>query len=221
MAKLSGPLFSESATGSIGGCLTYDSHRGVPVVRRRGTTAQPRSHAQLAARSRFARLQRMWAAKAQDERAAWDVWAASHGPWYAEGDKPHPWTGMHAFQALNNVLLMMSRNPVDDPPSVLPSTPLVNFTAGYNPVVYPKITFSWNIIFSFNHYALIHAALHPAPHTIPDKSEYRYIQSIGVQQLRKEWAYPPRGQLHFRVPVADRRNGLRSALAVASCWSDG
>lgn len=221
MAKLSGALHSESASGSIGGCLTYDTHRGIPVVRRRATTAQPRSPAQLAARSRFARLQRMWAAKAEHERAAWDVWAASHGPWYAEGDKPHPWNGMHAFLALNAVILMMGEDPQADPPTLPNPAPLLNFTALYNPFIYPKITFGWTFRLTAYNWVLIHAATHLQPHTHPDKSEYRYITRIGIGALRKEWAHPPRGQLHFQVPVGHSRTGLRSPLAVASCWSDG
>jgi len=221
MAKLAGPLHSTRATGSIGACLTYDTHRGIPVARRRSFTAQPRSKKQLAARSRFALLQRKWQSLTAEQRERWNLFAQQHEPNEPLFYQHLPWGGMHAFQSLNNTLALAGFPTKNDPPVYPIGAPLKNLTATYSAVIYPKIVFTWATYFSFNHYAYIFTATHLQPHTIPDKSEYRYTKNIEVQALQKEWAYPPRGQLHFLLPVVDKRTGRRCRPATASCWSNG
>ena len=221
MAKSAGPLFSERASGSVGRSLTYDTHRGMPIVRRRGTTAQPRSAAQLAARGRFAQLTRSWRGLTDAQRAAWTLWAAANEPNEEHFYEHVRWSGANAYLALNAVLLQMAQTPKPDPPTLVKPDPLADFTATYSPVVYPKIVFNWLFTLNYNEYALIVAATHLKAHTYPDKSEYRYIKNIALPSITKEWPYPPRGQLHFQAPVADKRNGLRSQPTYISCWSDG
>lgn len=221
MAKSAGPLFSERASGSFGGSLTFDTHRGMPIVRRRATTAQPRSAAQLAARARFAHLTRSWRDLTSTQRGHWDVWAANNEPNDPHANAHLRWSAANAYLALNAVLMMMGETIQSDPPVLPKPDPLEDFTAAYSAVVYPKILFNWHFTLAYNEYALINSATHLKVHTLPDKSDYRFIKQIALPSITKEWAYPPRGQLHFQVPVADKRNGLRSQIEYATCWSDG
>jgi len=193
----------------------------MPIVRRRGTTAQPRSAAQLTARGRFAQLTRSWRDLTGGQRAAWDMWAAANEPNEEHYSEHVRWSGANAYLALNAVLLQMERPINTDPPTRVKPDPVQGLVVAYSDIIYPKISFHWDPYLDFQLFALINAAIHLKTHTYPDKSQYRFIKQIGLAWMTKEWAYPPRGQLHFRAPVADRRNGLRSQPAYATCWSDG
>lgn len=221
MAKAAGPFFSERASGSVGRSLTADTHRGMPIIRRRGTTAQPRSSAQLAARGRFARLTRSWRDLTSKQRAHWDLWAAANEPNEQHYYEHVRWSGANAFLALNAVLLMIDVAINPDPPEHPNRDPISNFVCGYNAIIYPKIIFNWDFRPGTHEWVLINAATHLKTHTHPDKSQYRYILKIAVAGINKLWPYPPRGQLHFLAPVADSRTGQRSQPAYATCWSDG
>jgi hypothetical protein len=221
VAKTAGPLLSERASGSIGGSLTFDTHRGMPIVRRRGTTAQPRSSAQLRARSRFARLTRAWRDLSHSHRAQWDIWAAANEPNEEHFYEHTRWSGANAYLACNAILLILGRPVVDTPPTRPKPRPLQSLTATYSAIPIPHIVFWWDPILDFQLYAMVRAACHITTHTHPDKSEYRHKTSILVASPQKWWIRPPRGQLHFLIPTADRRNGLRSQPAYTSCWSDG
>ena len=221
MAKTTAPLLSERASGSIGGSLTYDTHRGIPVVRRRGSTAQPRTKAQLRARGRFARLTKAWRALTASQRAQWNTWAAANEPNEEHFYEHIRWSGANAYLACNSVLLILAQTPKPTPPTRPKPNPLASFSATYSAIPYPHITFTWPPILDFNLYAIINAAVHTKTHTYPDKSEYRIKTTILILSPTKWWSYPPRGQLHFRVPVADKRNGLRSQPLYATCWSNG
>lgn len=60
MARLTGPLFSLGASGTIADTLTYAAWKGIPYVRTRVIPANPNSVAQQEVRGVFSTLNNMW-----------------------------------------------------------------------------------------------------------------------------------------------------------------
>lgn len=61
MARLTGPLMSLDASGSVAGALTFAKWKGRNYVRQLVTPANPKSAAQTAFRAMFGYLSRLWA----------------------------------------------------------------------------------------------------------------------------------------------------------------
>lgn len=60
MARLTGPLFSLTASGTVANTLTFSVWKGIPYVRARVIPANPRSTTQVAIRNIFTNLSEMW-----------------------------------------------------------------------------------------------------------------------------------------------------------------
>lgn len=60
MARLTGPLFSLAASGTIAQTLTYSRWKGIYYVRTRVVPANPQSTGQVAVRNIFTNLNEMW-----------------------------------------------------------------------------------------------------------------------------------------------------------------
>jgi hypothetical protein len=75
MAKISAPLLSLGARGSIGGALTFAAWRGVAYVRQLVTPANPRSTAQVLTRDIFTNMGLRWKQGGVLMRAPWDRYA--------------------------------------------------------------------------------------------------------------------------------------------------
>lgn len=95
MAKVSAPLLSMGARGSIGKSLVSASWRGVKYMRQHVVPANPRTTAQQANRTRFALLREMYKLAPAAVRAPWDR--------FAQG---RPFTGSNKFVGENNRLLV-------------------------------------------------------------------------------------------------------------------
>jgi len=75
MAKITGPLLSFGASGTIGKMATFAKWRGVPYARQHVTPANPRSTAQVLTRDIFANLETRWKTGGPLMRAPWDRFA--------------------------------------------------------------------------------------------------------------------------------------------------
>ena len=95
MAKISAPLLSMGARGTIGKSVTFAKWRGVDYARQRVIPANPRTTAQQANRTRFAFLREAYKLAPTAVRAPWDAFAAGR-----------PFTGVNKFVGENNRLLV-------------------------------------------------------------------------------------------------------------------
>jgi len=77
MAKVVGPLHSSEARGSVGS-LTYNTWRGISIVKARAGPTTQDSAAQVAIRAKTAIATAAWQALTDAQRDAWRDYAASH-----------------------------------------------------------------------------------------------------------------------------------------------
>lgn len=73
MAKVTGPLLSMSASGSIAGAMVFSNSKGRPYVRQLVTPSNPNSDAQQGVRANMKGLNLLWAAMSDLEKATWDT----------------------------------------------------------------------------------------------------------------------------------------------------
>jgi len=76
MAKVSGPLLSISAGGTIAKTQVYSKWRGVPYVRQHVVPANPQSAEQTKTRSLFGWLMATWKLMDPDAQAPWTAFAS-------------------------------------------------------------------------------------------------------------------------------------------------
>lgn len=86
MAKVTGPLLSVSARGTIASTQTYSSWRGVNYVRQRVIPSNPRTMEQQKTRNVFANMGKVWAFGPALLRDPWDIYCIGK-----------PKTGRNAF----------------------------------------------------------------------------------------------------------------------------
>lgn len=90
MAKVTAPLLSFSAAGTIAKTIVNAKWRGISYVRQWVKPANPQSTAQTLTRSTFATLREMYKRTGPISRAPWDAFA-----------KGRPFTGMNSFVGEN------------------------------------------------------------------------------------------------------------------------
>lgn len=73
MVKVAGPAMSLSASGSIGGILTFSHWKGRPYARTLVRPANPKSGGQVGVRSSFKFLSQNWAALLAASKATWET----------------------------------------------------------------------------------------------------------------------------------------------------
>ncbi len=73
MVKLTGPLFSLGASGTIGKTVTYSSWKGRAFARQRVIPHNPRSGGQVGARAMWAFITQAWDALTTAEKATWEA----------------------------------------------------------------------------------------------------------------------------------------------------
>lgn len=76
MARVTGPLFSIDASGTVGKTITFTKWKGRNVVRQRVIPMNPKSALQTGTRAMFQYLTRVWAAIDGTAQATWDELAA-------------------------------------------------------------------------------------------------------------------------------------------------
>lgn len=77
MARVTGPLMSFDASGTIAGAVVFAKWRGRNYVRRHAVPSNPRSVAQLAARSIIAFAGQQWKSIGGVDQATWEAGAES------------------------------------------------------------------------------------------------------------------------------------------------
>ncbi len=77
MAKVSGPLHSDSASGKFAKSMVFASWKGIPTVRQLVTPANPRSITQVAVRVMMSYLSKVWNGIASQDKATWNAIAES------------------------------------------------------------------------------------------------------------------------------------------------
>lgn len=75
MAKITAPLLSFGAAGTVGKVMTFASWRGIPYVRRHVIPANPQSSAQTLTRDIFGNYNTRWKQGGPLMRAPWDRFA--------------------------------------------------------------------------------------------------------------------------------------------------
>ncbi len=73
MVKLTGPMFSLTASGTIGGTLTYASWKGRAYARQRVIPTNPQSAGQTGMRSMFKFLSQEWSGLSAPDQASYDA----------------------------------------------------------------------------------------------------------------------------------------------------
>ena len=91
MAKVTAPLLSLKASGTIGKTQTFASWRGVNYVRERVIPANPRTSGQVATRNVFSYLSAVWKQLNPVCQAPWTLYA-----------KGQPFTDRNAYAMFNN-----------------------------------------------------------------------------------------------------------------------
>ena len=76
MTKLTGPLMSLGASGTIGDTITFGTWRGIPYARQRVIPANPNTAGQQLTRNVFTNLRQMWKLNGTFGRAPWTLFAA-------------------------------------------------------------------------------------------------------------------------------------------------
>jgi len=74
MARLTAPLLSLAASGTIGDAITFSSWKGIPYARTRVIPYNPNSLAQQEVRGVFSTLNEMWKRMPQLARDPWQTW---------------------------------------------------------------------------------------------------------------------------------------------------
>lgn len=78
MPKVTGPLFSLRASGTLKGALTFGTQSGLNVVRARITPRDPRTIAQVSQRARVADIADAWHGMTAGDRADWQAAASTN-----------------------------------------------------------------------------------------------------------------------------------------------
>ena len=96
MARVTGPLFSMSASGSIGKALTYGKWKGREWCREWFTPENPKSEKQINVRTALTLLIALWQEQTEGAKAAWDYYA---NPFNMAGVNRFVSKGMKAYVA--------------------------------------------------------------------------------------------------------------------------
>ena len=75
MVKVAAPCFSLSASGSVGGALTFSNWRGIPYVRGLVKPANPKTGPQTGVRAMFKFLAQIWNGLTDADKATWETMA--------------------------------------------------------------------------------------------------------------------------------------------------
>ena len=79
MARVTGPLFSMSASGTVGKAITFSSWKGIPYVREYFIPSNPQSTNQTNLRGAWALVVAYWHTTNQGTKDTWNAFAAGTG----------------------------------------------------------------------------------------------------------------------------------------------
>jgi hypothetical protein len=124
MVKLAGPMFSMSASGTIGNAVTFATSKGRPYARVRVIPSNPKSGPQVGMRAMMKFLSQEWAGLGTVAKASWDTRAAA--------------TNISAFNAFCSYNMSRWRSfkgpSQDDPAAEVAATPAAPTTTVSNGV---------------------------------------------------------------------------------------
>jgi len=126
MAKVLNPLGGVAASGTAGG-LTYQNWRGIAVVRKKPTPAQPRTERQLKMRSIVTQLARYWRNNLTPGlRQAWEEFSRIF-TWQDVFGRELQLSGISLFIKMNAVLLDAGKTLQNTPPPNLTPSEVANY----------------------------------------------------------------------------------------------
>lgn len=115
MARVTGPLMSMGASGTVGKALTFGKWKGRPWVREWFTPENPKTAKQVNVRKALTLLIASWQALAQGNKDAWDTYAT---PFNMAGVNKYVSRGMDAYVLqLTTSVDPLSVSLVGDPPA--------------------------------------------------------------------------------------------------------
>lgn len=82
MTRVTGPLFSLTASGTLGDVITYSTWKGLPYVRSRVIPANPQTDAQVSIRDTLTAGVSSWrddASVPETSRTSWEFYASGTG----------------------------------------------------------------------------------------------------------------------------------------------
>jgi len=94
MARVTGPLFSMSASGSIGNALTYGKWKGREWVREWFSPQNPKTVKQVNVRTALSLLVTLWQSLSEEYQGYWDTYA---DPFSMSGFNKFVSKGMNAY----------------------------------------------------------------------------------------------------------------------------
>lgn len=121
MARLTAPLFSLTASGTIANALTFSTWKGVPYVRTRVIPANPKSAAQQEVRGIFSTLSEMWKRMPAGARVPFD-YAARGRPFTARNK--HIGVNVAVLQGesdLDNLVMSVATGGAVPPATITPA----------------------------------------------------------------------------------------------------
>jgi len=116
-------------SGKMGG-LVWSHNKGGPYIRTRTIPTNPNSSRQQAVRSFLAQMSVSWELLTDEQRNAWNSWAAENPLTNPIGNS-YVRTGHQAYTGLNARLLDAALPVIDDPPSKGAPLALISFTVSY------------------------------------------------------------------------------------------
>lgn len=121
MARVKNPLGSEQARGAKGQTV-FMGWRGIQTARARVAPTNPRTRAQLEARSKLTALSRAWGVLSQANAALWNAYAKNLTLTDSLGQSYNP-SGINAFVRVNNLrwLVYGTSAPNSTPPATTPT----------------------------------------------------------------------------------------------------
>jgi hypothetical protein len=122
MAKCVGPAHSTEARGRVE-ALNYNTWRGIRVVKRFTSPAQPQTARQLAIRALLIRFTRAWAGLTSTQRDGWNTWANDH-PLTDWTNTSIRRTGANAYAGLNSRLIDIGQATVSTAPTANAPAPI-------------------------------------------------------------------------------------------------
>jgi len=133
MARVTGPLMSMDASGTIAGAIVFSRWKGLPYVRRHAIPSNPKSDKQVSVRAAMRFLTREWPTLTAPEVHEWELLA----------DTMHQ-SAFNRFCGMNAARWRSFLAPVADPTAAIagtaPNTPTLVGTGG---VRMAQIAISW------------------------------------------------------------------------------
>jgi len=93
-ARTTGPLFSLTASGSVGNVITYSTWKGRPYVRNKVIPLNPNTTLQQNVRKAMKLIVEEWQGEGAPSQLAWDVYAK---PFQMSGCNAYTKAGMNAY----------------------------------------------------------------------------------------------------------------------------